>query len=140
MHRTAKLAVGLFLVAGVVAAGISPASAEQPTDCPASQSGFTPFEITGTIGDPRPAPGEEPLWDQFVAGVLSEGFATIEEFAATHDFESVDALYDFVLAGWLDVDRNANRLVCNRPFPPQQRGFEAYFFLFRDDFGRGTSE
>jgi hypothetical protein len=101
--------------------------------CPPGATGFVRYPIVGEIGDPAPARGEEPLWDMAEDGVLAEGFSSLEEFIEFFGFESVDDLYTFALAGWLEVDKNGDRLVCVREFPPQQNGSPAYYFLFRDN-------
>ena len=102
------------------------------TACPVAASGWRLYPIVGTIGDPVPAPGEEPLWDVFVDAVGSEGL-TVEELAESLGFEDADALYAFVLSEVLGVDANENRQVCVRPFPDENQAYPAWVHNFIDD-------
>lgn len=105
------------------ALSMAPASA---AGCPSKASRFASYPINGSIGDPAPAPGVEPLWDLIIAGGAQEGF-TVEELAASIGLD-VDGLYSFVLAAWSGLDKNGDRTVCLKPFPEQGRGMPAYFF------------
>jgi hypothetical protein len=115
-------------VAALSALGITPAFA---AGCPSKASGFVPYPIHGSLGDPAPAPGVEPLWDSLVAGAGEEG-VTVEELAASLGLD-VNGLYNFALAGWLGFDKNGDRTVCVRPFPDESQGKPAYFFNFIDN-------
>src|SRR5829696_424236 len=132
MRRT--IAVGLIAVIAVVATA-SIASAQQA--CPVDASGWRLYPIVGRIGDPAPEPGQEPLWDTFVAAVADEGF-TVEELAASLGFDDVDALYSFVLTEVLSNDMNANRQVCVRPFPETNEAYPGWVHNFIDDRVRTT--
>ena len=113
--------VAILATVGTFAALSAPtASAEQA--CPVHASGWQLYPIVGDIGDPAPAPGEEPLWDTFVAAVAAEGL-TVESLAEQLGFADVDELYSFVLVEFVSVDANANRHVCVKPFPEPSQGF-----------------
>ena len=103
--------------------------------CPAGPSGFTygAVDRDWELGDGVPAPGEDLLWDvTVVAGGAAEGL-TLEDLAALFGVGTVEELYDGVLAGWRQLDRNTNGGICFRPFPSQGQGFPAYFSNFIDN-------
>src|SRR6185295_11819819 len=99
--------------------------------CPADPSGRVMYPIHGSLGDPAPAPGAEPLWDIAVAGAQEEGL-TLEQLAASFGLD-VNGLYNFALGGWLETDKNGDHNVCVKEFPQQNQGQPAYFFNFKDN-------
>jgi hypothetical protein len=120
--------VVVVTVAAFSTLGMTPASA---AGCPSKASGFVPYPIHGSLGDPAPASSVEPLWDIVVAGAAEEGL-TVEELAASLGLD-VNGLYDFALAAWFGIDKNGDRTVCVRPFPEESQGKLAYFFNFIDN-------
>ena len=102
--------------------------------CPAARSGFTygAVDWEWQLGDGVPAPGEDLLWDvTVVAGGVAEGL-TLEDLAAIFGVATVEELYEGVLAGWRQLDKNMDGGICFRPFPSQGQGFPAYFANFVD--------
>lgn len=128
-----RFVIGAILGSLVIAVSVATVAAD--TTCPKSESQFTAYSVNGSLGDPAPAPGEEPLWDAFLAAVESEGL-TVEEVAEEAGVASVDELYNLALEGWFGWDKNENRIVCVKPFPPHQNGQPAYFANFIDDNAR----
>jgi hypothetical protein len=131
MRRTRVVLVSGFLAVGLLAAVASPAAGSAGLACPADPSGRVMYPIHGTLGDPAPAPGAEPLWDIALAGAEEEGL-TVEELAESFGLD-VNGLYTFALGGWLESDKNGDRNVCVKEFPPQNQGQPAYFFNFKDN-------
>jgi hypothetical protein len=124
-----KLVAGsLTFIAVVVTASV--ASADQA--CPVGTSGWQLYPIVGETGDPVQEPGQDPLWDTFVAAVGDEGL-TVEELAVSLGFGGVDALYSFVLEEVHSIDLNANRQVCVKPFPEPGQGHPGWVHNFIDD-------
>jgi hypothetical protein len=107
------------------------AEAAPAKGCPNENSGFAAYPINGSLGDPAPAAGVEPLWDQVVAGAEQEGL-TIQELAASLNLD-VDGLYGFALSGWLGLDKNGDGVLCNKPFAEQGKGRAAYLLNFIDN-------
>jgi hypothetical protein len=105
--------------------------------CPAAASGFQygAVDWEWELGDPLPAPGDDLLWDVGVAGGAAEGLS-VEDLAAIFGVATVDELYEGVLAGWRQLDKNMDGGVCFRPFPDQGQGFPAYFSNFVDTNAR----
>ena len=79
-----------------------------------------------TTTDPVPGPAEEPLWDLTVGGLV-EVFGSVEAAAGALGFGSVSELYAFVLALWLDLDKNDDTFVCIQPLPEVSQ-IPPYFF------------
>ena len=108
--------------------------------CPAAPSGFTygAVDWEWQLGDGVPAPGEDLLWDvTVVAGGVAEGL-TLEDLAAIFGVATVEELYEGVLAGWRQLDKNMDGGICFRPFPSQGQGFPAYFANFVDTNAQTT--
>ena len=85
-------------------------------------------------GQGAPAPGVDEWWDMTLEGIAAEGL-TVLQVAELFGLDSVDAFYEFVLAGILPVDENGNGIVCAKGWPPQQNGFPLYYFHVGDDKG-----
>jgi hypothetical protein len=134
MRRTLIVFAGGLLAVGLLGAGAGSAAGSVGRSCPADPSGFVMYPIHGSLGDPAPGPGAEPLWDILVAGAEEEGL-TVEELAASFELD-VDGLYNLALGGWLDSDKNGDSNVCVKEFPPQNQGWPAYFFIFVDNKAR----
>jgi hypothetical protein len=120
----------VVLVVGLVVGGPGATAASAGGECPPEASGFVRYPIVGSIGDPAPITGAEPLWDILVDGATAEGL-TVAELAASIGLD-VDGLYNFVLGGWLRIDKNGDRNVCVRPFP-EQGSKPAFIFNFIDN-------
>jgi hypothetical protein len=134
MRRVITLILCSFVLLSLYA---GPAASDEERGCPPEASGFVLYPINDPdwmIGDPLPAPGEEPIWDITVAGTL-EVFPSLEEAAEAFGFASVDELYEFALAGWLSVDTNADSSVCIQDFPVTP-GLPPYVFNFVDNHTR----
>jgi hypothetical protein len=126
----------IFIVGAMVATlllGLPAVTGHAGGTCPASVSQFEAWPITGAVGDPAPRPGEEPIWDEFVRRLQLEGYDSAQEFADAFGYASVDALYTEVLGAWLGIDKNGDRVVCIKAFPPHQKGQPAYNGNFVDD-------
>lgn len=129
--RRIVIVVTLATLSSVI--GMATASA---AGCPSEASGFVPYQIHGSAGDPAPAPGFEPLWDLLVVGAAQEGL-TLSELAASIGLD-VDGLYNFVLGGWFRIDMNSDRTVCVKPFSAESQGKPAYIFNFIDNNAQAT--
>jgi hypothetical protein len=132
MRRALVVLAGGLLAVGLL--GASPAAGSVGRACPADPSGFVMYPIHGSLGDPAPAPGAEPLWDILVAGAEQEGL-TVEELADSFGLD-VNGLYNLALGGWIESDKNGDQNVCVREFPQQNQGWPAYFFTFIDNNAR----
>jgi hypothetical protein len=133
MRPIAVVSVVVGLLSAIPMAG---AQAEKPSDgCPPAASGFVLYPINNpgwTLGvDPVPSEGEEPLWDITLPGVI-EVFGSLESAADALGFESVDALYEWVLAGWLSFDKNGDAMVCVQDMP-NTPGIPPFIFNFIDN-------
>jgi hypothetical protein len=131
MRLARVVLAGGLLAVGLLAAVASPAAGSVGRTCPADQSGSVMYPIHGSLGDPAPTPGAEPLWDILVAGTEQEGI-TVEELADSLGLD-VNGLYNLALGGWVESDKNGDRNVCVKEFPQQNQGWPAYFFHFHDN-------
>jgi hypothetical protein len=95
--------------------------------CPPAVSGFTAYPVAGSVGDPAPDPGEDPLWDLLAASAAEEGL-TLQDLVALSGSGSLDGLYAFVVGGWLGLDRNGDRMICVQRFPSHQQGVPAFIW------------
>ncbi|HSL10144.1 MAG TPA: hypothetical protein VLA82_02370 [Actinomycetota bacterium] len=128
IRRVAAAVVGLCLM--VVTAGA--ATAASPRSCPHAASGFTAYEVVGSVGDPAPAPGEDPLWDLLIATAAEEGL-TLTDLLPLAGVDTLDELYAFVVAGWQGWDKNADDVVCVKLFPSHDQGTPAFVWNFIDN-------
>ena len=111
------------------------ASAAPPTSCPHAASGFEAYEVVGSVGDPAPAPGEDPLWD-LVASTAAEEGLTVTDLVEIAGVETIDDLYAFVVGGWQGFDKNDDDVVCVQLFPSHDQGTPAYVWNFIDNNAR----
>ena len=129
-----------LIIVGVVASIVTPltlANAATRT-CPASPSGWLPFEILGAPGDPAPSPGDDPIWDHTEDLAAIEGL-TMQDLAAVFGLPDEDALYANLLGFMIGADHNSDGTICIKGFPLQQDRYPAYIFGGQDNNARVPS-
>jgi hypothetical protein len=125
MQSIRRLVVVAMLGAIVFpSAGVASAA---PGTCPPGASGFLAYPVVGSVGDPAPAPGVDPLWDLLASSAAEEGL-TLQDLVVLSGSGTLDGLYAFVLGGWLGVDKNADRMICVQRFPSHQQGHPAFIW------------
>lgn len=117
---------------GAVVVPLGGTSSAAPGTCPPGVTGFQAYPVVGSIGDPAPAPGVDPLWDLLASSAAEEGL-TLQDLVALSGTGTLDGLYAFVLSGWLRWDRNGDQTVCVQRFPSNQQGKPAFFWNFIDN-------
>ena len=130
MHRRVFALVVALLSIVVMA----PSGSAALRTCPAKPAGFVLYEIVGTPGDPAPQPGEDALWDRFVADAVT-AFGSLDALMDAFGFETDADLYAFLLEGWLGWDKNADDHICVQDFPDTS-GTPAYIWNGIDNFAR----
>jgi hypothetical protein len=86
----------------------------------------------GSVGDPAPDAGDDPLWDLLASSAAEEGL-TLQDLVELSGSGTLDGLYAFVVGGWLGVDRNGDRMVCVQRFPSNQQGHPAFIWNLIDN-------
>jgi hypothetical protein len=133
LRRTVLLFAALALL---VMLGTVPAAAQD--GCPAASSGFQAGHVNADWEPGEPIPTDDLLWNVTVlAGLAAEGI-TLDDAIELFGFGSVENLYAFALAGWMSIDKNADDIVCFKPFPSQSKGKPAYFSNFIDNNARAN--
>lgn len=100
--------------------------------CPPTASGFTAYPVVGSVGDPAPTLGVDPLWDLVASSAAEEGL-TLEDLVDYVAADSLDELYAFVVAGWLGVDTNGDRMICVQRFPRSTKNHPAFIWNVIDN-------
>lgn len=132
--RSRRILLSLAVVLSVSTFAATSVAAAPDRGCAAASSGFTTFEVDLISGD-----GIDPTnawWVQTVAGLVAEGFATVDEAAAAFGVADAEALYELVMAGLRGLDRNGDGLFCAKPFPATVNGQPAYAFNAVDNNAR----
>jgi hypothetical protein len=106
--------------------------------CPPTRSGFVLYEFFGQAGDPAPALGAEPLWDDTIVEPFTEVFGSLEAGLEAFGFESADELYAILLAEWLAIDKNGDSSLCQLDLP-NTPGHPAWVFNAIDDNAKAPS-
>jgi hypothetical protein len=132
MRRQFTLVTVIVAVVALTQPGTSGAAVRT---CPASPSGWQPFEILGDPGDPAPDRGEDPLWDLVEDLAAVEGLS-LQELAEAFGLEDVDAVYGFLLESLIGQDHNGDATICIKPVPLQQDVYPAYIFSILDNNAR----
>jgi hypothetical protein len=110
-------------------AGVASAA---PGTCPPEASGFSAYPVVGSVGDPAPDAGDDPLWDLLASSAAEEGL-TLQDLVELSGSGTLDGLYAFVVGGWLGWDRNGDRMICVQRFPSHQRGTPAFIWNVIDN-------
>jgi hypothetical protein len=129
--RSIRALVVIATLGAIVIPFGAPASAA-PGTCPPAASGFRSYPVVGSIGDPAPAAGADPLWDLLASSAAQEGL-TLQDLVVLSGSGTLNGLYSFVIGGWLHWDRNGDRMVCVQRFPDNQQGKPAFFWNFIDN-------
>ena len=134
--RRRSMAICLLVILLVGAA--APVLAAKPDrGCPGGQSDFVAYPVNRDwqLGDPLPQPGEDPWWDQTLAGFAAEGYSP-QAAAELLGVATVAELYGLIVGGLTGLDRNGDGWICGKPFPEHQQGMEAYFYNAIDNNAR----
>ena len=125
---------GFLLIAtlGAIVFPFGGIASAAPGRCPPAVSGFRLYPVVGSVGDPAPDPGDDPLWDLLASSAAEEGL-TLQDLVVLSGSGTLDGLYAFVIGGWLHVDKNGDRMVCVQRFPENQQGKPAFFWNFIDN-------
>jgi hypothetical protein len=129
--RSIRALVVIATLGAIVIPFGSPASAA-PGTCPPAASGFRIYPVVGSVGDPAPDPGNDPLWDLLASSAAEEGL-TLQDLVELSGSADLKGLYAFVIGGWLHVDKNGDRMVCVQRFPDNQQGKPAFFWNLIDN-------
>jgi hypothetical protein len=117
---------------GAVIVPLGGTASAAPGTCPPEATGFQVYRVVGSIGDPAPAPGTDPLWD-LLASSAAEEELTLQDLVTLSGSVDLAGLYAFVVGGWLRWDRNGDRMVCVQRFPSNQQGKPAFFWNLIDN-------
>jgi hypothetical protein len=117
----------VIVTVGTIVFPFGSVASAAPGTCPPAVSGFTAYPVVGSVGDPAPDPGEDPLWDLLASSAVEEGL-TLEDLVELIGADTLDGMYALIVGGWLGLDRNGDRMICVARFPSHQQGVPAFIW------------